>query len=37
VAWVKNANRVAAIAGVIISGLIVLLFVFGMLLPALCR
>jgi hypothetical protein len=37
VAWVKNANRVAAIAGVIISGLIVLLLVFGMLLPALCR
>jgi hypothetical protein len=37
VAWVRKANRLAAIAGTVISGLLILMFVFGMVLPALCR
>ena len=37
VAWFRNVNRFAAVAGMVISGFVVLLFVFGMLLPALCR
>ena len=37
VAWVQNKNRLAAMAGTVISGVIVLLFVFGMVLSSLCR
>jgi hypothetical protein len=37
VAWIRGANRFAAIAGTVISSLIILWFVFGMLLPSLCR
>ena len=36
IAWFRNANRLAAIAGTVISGLIILLFFFGLLM-SLCR
>jgi hypothetical protein len=36
VAWIRNANRIAAMAGVVISGVIILLFGLG-LVSALCR
>ena len=35
-AWVKNANRFSAILGTVISGLIILLFFFGLLM-SLCQ
>ena len=37
IAWIRNANRRAAMAGTVISGLIILLFVFGMVFSSLCR
>ncbi len=36
VAWVKNADRFAAMAGTVISGLVLLLFGYKLLLPLLC-
>jgi hypothetical protein len=37
IAWIRNANRRAAIAGTVISGVIILLFFLGQLLSSLCR
>ena len=37
VAWLRNMNRIAAMAGTVISGLIILLFFFGLLMSSLCR
>jgi hypothetical protein len=37
IAWIRGGNRAAAIAGVVISALVILVFFVGLSLLSLCR